>query len=166
MKTIPNRKLTNNFSLYEFIEAQLPPEAIALNWKHISEFKEAEYVKLANFLQSLRNSVNQQFRAENGGREIGMRITSGFRCKAWEHLRKRSGDSQHTIGAAADIQPTNCSPELAIKIMDYLYKKYYSRTTGHFGGFAIKRPDIEKGKIIRIGFLHYDLRGWTARWEY
>lgn len=165
MRTIPNRKITDNFSLYEFIEATLPAEAVALNWKHISEFREAEFIKLANFLQSLRNSINQQFRAENNGNEIGLRITSGFRCKAWERLRKRSGDSQHTI-AAADVQPTNCSPQLAVKIMDHLCKKYHPRTTGHFGGFAIKRPDIENGRILRIGFLHYDLRGWTARWEY
>lgn len=164
-KTIPNQKLTANFSLYEFIEATLPKEAVAMNWKHINEFREAEFIKLANFLQSLRNSINQQFRAENNGNEIGLQITSGFRCKAWEHFRKRSGNSQHTI-AAADIQPTNCPPQLAVKIMDYFFKKHNPRTGGHFGGFAIKRPEIKDGKIIRIGFLHYDLRGWVARWEY
>ena len=43
MRTIPNRQLTTNFSLYEFIEASPDnnQELIAMNWANIDEFNEA-----------------------------------------------------------------------------------------------------------------------------
>lgn len=164
MRTLPNRKLANNFSLYEFIEAQLPAEAIALNWQNIHEVKINEFERLAKFLQKIRDDVNQMFKARNDGKEIGLRITSGFRCEAWELLRHRSGNSMHCQLAAADVQSTNCPPELAVEILSYFYTKLM-RT--HEGGLAIKHPDYYKnGKVLRVGFLHFDLRGYRARWTY
>ena len=43
------------------------------------------------------------------------------------------------------------------------------------GGFAIKEPTFEKGKMINSGFVHIDnrypnrgekQRGWGTRWKY
>lgn len=164
MRTIPNRKLSPNFSLYEFIEAQLPAEAIALNWQHIHEMKIDEFERLAKFLQQIREDINQKYRAVNKGKEIALRITSGFRCKAWELIRTRSGNSMHCQLAAADVQPINCTPELAVEILSYFHTKLM-RT--HEGGLAIKHPDYYKdGRVLRIGFIHFDLRGYRARWTY
>lgn len=164
-RDLPNLKLTANFSLYEFIEAQLPPEAVELNWQHINEMDWPRIEQLANFLQNLRNDMNQVWRAANGGREIGIQITSGFRCKAWELIRKRPGSSQHCT-AAVDIQPTGCPPEMAAEILRYYHKKYKTGN-GWFGGLAIKDPEYDKsGRILKVGFLHFDQRGYNARWQY
>lgn len=165
MKTIPNKKLTDNFWLYEFIEANLPPEGIKMNWDNIDQFSEKEALKMAEFLQKIRELINIVFRDKNGNQEIGIRITSGWRCKEWELFRNRSGKSQHVI-CAADIQPTNCSNELAVEIIKYLYHVFSPRETGHKGGFAIKEPTYKDGQIVAVGFAHFDLRKSVARWEY
>jgi hypothetical protein len=166
MKNIPNEKLTDNFWLYEFIEA-LPPKGTEMNWKHIDEFSLSRCRMVAKQLQRRRNLINQVFKERNDGLEIGLKITSGFRCKAWEKYRKRDGNSQHTMSWAADVQPVNCSDELAVEIMQWLYKIDNPRNSdGHQGGFAIKLPTREKGNITSIGFLHYDCRTGMARWNY
>ena len=166
-KPIEDSQVTRSFRLYEFIEASLPVLAVKLNWKHINEFKQGEFQRLAEHLQCVRNVVNAEFRQGNGGREIGMRVTSGFRCLAWEILRGRPGTSQHTVLAAADIQPTGCPPLMAVEIIAWLNQKYGPRKTGHMGGFAIKKPTYNsQGKVVAVGFAHFDLRGYVARWEY
>lgn len=169
MKTIPDKKLTRNFSLYELIQSSLPPVAVQLNWKHIDEFmvNYNTWIKLADHLQAIRNMINSEFRIGNGDNEIGVHITSAFRCRKWEIRQKRNGSSQHCVGAAADIQPVGCSNRLAVDIMQWLYNKHWHRDGGHHGGFAIKQPTYtQKGTITLIGFLHYDLRGHVARWTY
>lgn len=162
-----NHKLSENFWLYEFIESQLPTRAIELNWLHIDEMRYDEFKKLAEYLQQIRNEVNSVFKDKNKQIEIGLNITSGFRCKAWEALRGRSGTSQHTVRAAADIQPINCDNELAVEILDWLFEQDKDREKGHQGGLAIKYPTRDKdGNILAVGFIHYDLRPHAARWEY
>jgi len=165
-RSIPNRKITANFSLYEFIEAQLPNIAVDLNWKHINEMNIRNYEFLAGFLQTLRDDINQTYQKHNNNKAINLTVTSGFRCKEWEHTRKRTGESQHCVGAAADVQPTNCSLKLSAKIMNDYYK-LFSPSTGWHGGFAIKLPEYDsKGNVLKPGFLHFDLRGSYARWTY
>jgi hypothetical protein len=165
MRTIRNKQLTLNFWLHEFIEAELPYDAVVLNWKHINEFSEERCLQIAQYIQKKRDYINSKFRAKNAGNEIKIKIMSGFRCIAWEILRKRDGKSQHTKSWAVDGQPDNCSPELAIEIIQHL-QEIDGPVNGHKGGFAIKKPEYKDGKIIKIGFVHYDLRGVIARWEY
>ncbi len=166
MRSLKNRNLSENFTLYEFIEARLPIEGVTLNWKNINEFRQQEYMKLAQVLQDVRYTVNSAFRAENKNKDIGLLITSGFRCKAWELIRGRNGTSQHTVAAAADIQPLGCSDELSAKIMKFLYDMEWHRERGHQGGFAVKWPTYQGGKMITRGFVHYDTRKAVARWTY
>lgn len=157
MKTYPNNKLTKNFFLYEFIEARMPFEAIAMNWQHIDQFNLEMYEKLALELEKIRKKINGAFSSDLELGEIGLRITSGFRCKEWELFRGRSGNSQHTI-CAVDLQPINCSQKQAIDIM-----RWISGELGHtwLGGLALHPPG-GKG----IGFVHLDTRGAKSRWEY
>jgi len=162
MKTLPDRKLTKNFSLYEFIEGQLPPQAIELNWRHLNEMDLAKIEQAAQHAQTIRDLINQEFKSDLSHKEIGLRITSGFRCRAWELAQGRSGNSQHTI-AAYDCQPTNCSNEQAVGILAWLHNRF-KRT--YVGGLAIKKPTVEKGKYTKVGFIHFDFRGHVARWEY
>jgi uncharacterized protein YcbK (DUF882 family) len=109
MKKYPNNKLTKNFYLYEFIEAQMPFEAIALNWKYIENEEVQQIERIALEVQKLRNLINLEIKSDLGFPEIGLRITSGYRCKEWELMQKRSGNSQHVTGGAVDIQAINCS---------------------------------------------------------
>jgi len=162
MRTLQNTQLTENFSLYEFIEGQLPPEGVAMNWKHIAEMEIVKLKQAAEHAQSIRDLVNTEFKSDNSYKEIGLRITSGWRCRAWELHQGRSGNSQHTI-AAYDAQPTNCSNEQAVAILAWLLNKY---KRSYVGGLASKKPSIANGRYVTIGFIHFDFRGKIARWEY
>jgi len=168
MRTIPNRPITRNFSLYELIESSLPSVAVKLNWQNIDQFMVnlQQWEALAHYLQTIRNMINSEFRSGNGGNEIGVHLTSAFRCRQWEIRQKRNGSSQHCVGAAADIQPSRCSNRMAVDIMQWLHQRHWPRDSGHHGGFAIKHPTYRNGIIILTGFLHYDLRGNVARWTY
>ncbi len=168
MKTIPNRNLTDNFTLYEFIEGQLPPQGIAMNWKNISEMDVDRYATVvAPHAQFIRNLINREFRNDLSNKEIGLQITSGWRCLDWEYFRNRSGKSQH-VHAAYDAQPIGCSKAMAVAIIAWLFAKYNDRKTGHSGGFAIKKPTRFKSKpgVEKVGFVHFDFRGYPARWDY
>lgn len=167
MRTITNIKLTDHFWLYEFIEGRaLPRKAIELNWKNIDQFNIEDAREEAKFLEGIREVTNLVFQPKNGGQEIGVRINSGWRCKEWELIQGRSGKSQH-VKIASDIVPTNCSNELAVEIINHLYHIYSPRTTGHKGGFAIKKPTYTDGNIVSVGFVHFDRRkDKNARWEY
>lgn len=137
-----------------------------MNWENISEFDIEKAQQIANLIQAKRDDINKAFKEKNKFQDIGLTITSGFRCKAWEAHQGRSGNSRHTQSDAMDIQPIKCSKELAVEILQYLFEKGKSTRTGHLGGFAIKKPSYKDGKVMAVGFLHYDLRGVYARWEY
>lgn len=162
MRTIPNRQLTKNFSLYEFIEGSLPPDGVALNWKNIHQMDISRIEEAAHHAQSIRDLINREFRSDLGHPEIGLRITSGWRCRDWELRMGRSGDSQHTI-AAYDAVPLLCSKNQAVSIIGFLYHRF---SRSYVGGFAIKKPTYEGGQIILPGFVHFDFRGKIARWVY
>lgn len=164
-----NINITPNFSLHEFIEASPnnDKEFKRIAWDNIGELNVVNAKKIINLTQAKRDYINRMFRADNGGKEIGLKITSGFRPLAWEKIKKRSGLSRHTQSDAIDFQPLNCSPELAVKIIQHLYDIDSDKVTGHQGGFAIKKPTIIGGSIRLVGFAHYDLRpGQPARWFY
>jgi hypothetical protein len=157
MKIYPNNKLTRNFYLYEFIEAQLPSEAIALNWQNIGTDIVQNIEVIALEAQRIRNTLNANFINDLGFPELGVRITSGYRCKQWELIRKRSGLSQHTTGGAIDFQIINCSRQQSIDLQQWIYKQYEDWK----GGLAIKYAEGDK-----LGFIHIDNRDGKARWIY
>ncbi|HMM12439.1 MAG TPA: hypothetical protein PKE03_10135 [Bacteroidales bacterium] len=161
-KTIPDRQLTQNFSLYEFIEGSLPPEGVALNWRHIHLMDMAKIEEVAKHAQTIRDLINREFKSDLGHTEIGLRIMSGWRCPEWELRMGRSGQSQHTI-AAYDATPILCSKNQAASIIGWLYHRF---SRSYVGGFAIKKPTFQDGKMILPGFVHFDFRGSIARWEY
>lgn len=161
MRKIADYQLTKNFRLYEFIEAQMPDEAIALNWKYFDPANIVRWELLALELEKMRKLINDNFKSDLNFPEIGIRIAAGYRCIEWELIRKRSGQSQHTI-CAADIQPVRCSREQAVKILHFVFSKYSEYWNG---GLALKSPS-KQGNILLIGFLHIDTRGKRARWSY
>ena len=156
MRHIPDKQITKHFRLYEFLEAQLPAEAVALNWKNVTIDTVLKAEELALELEKIRSLANSEFKSDLGFPEIGIRITSGYRCVEWEYIRKRSGDSQHTV-MAVDVQPINCSRKQAKEILQFVYDQY---SPWWEGGIAISKP---KNKI---GFIHIDKRIYKARWKY
>jgi hypothetical protein len=162
MRTIPNRQLTKNFSLHEFIEGKLPPEGVAMNWKNIAQMDIKKIEEAANHAQTIRDLINREFKSDTGAAELGLTITSGWRCKEWELKQGRSGNSQHLI-AAYDASPSNCSNKQSAAIIGWLYSRF-SRT--YNGGLAYLKPTIHNGQFITRGFIHFDFRGHIARWQY
>ena len=163
IRTKPNYKITKNFSFYEMMESSLPYEAVKLNWLNIDDYNPDNAVKIIEVAQSRRDLVNRQYKSDTSDKEIGFILTSAFRCLDWERIRKRSGASQHVKSLAVDIQPINCSDEMATDILQWLHNQDYSN---YEGGLALKKPTYKNRAIHRIGFLHYDARGFKARWSY
>ncbi len=168
MRTLTNSKLTPHFSRYEIIEGTvLPEEAKKMNWKNIKEYDETKFIPLLEDMEVLRSFINMLYKTDIGGRNIGLEITSGWRCREWELFRKRSGEGQHPI-AALDVRPTNCSAELSVQIMRRFHTMFWPRDNGYIGGYAIAFPSYNTGdgKLKTTGFLHLDKRGSVVRWTY
>ena len=166
-RSIPDRNLTKNFRLYEFIESHPTGslEFIKMNWRNISQFDQRKAYLMAEHMQWVRNLINERYRTSNNGAEIRIRITSAWRCMEWELKQGRNGSSEHTR-IAVDFQPQTFSPELAVRILDDLHKEWYDTTLGHQGGLAIKRHEMDANKrVIKLGFIHLDF-GPTRRWNY
>lgn len=177
MKRVVNEKLSEFFSRHEVLYASawfrdrhdVVHRLADVNHKHIDEYNEDAFIDLCQRMDVVRVHVNLAFKSDiDPDKHIGLKVTSGWRCHAWELLKGRSGTSQHVI-AALDVQPTNCSPELAIKIIAWMHKFYSSTVEGQGwpGGFAIARPKYnpKTNQLISIGFAHYDL-GRLRRWKY
>ncbi len=161
MRSIPNKQLTKNYTLWEMIEGQLPEKGREMNWKNIHEMDLDKITEAAKHAQTIRDLINKEFKLD-GVEEIKFIITSGWRCKEWELIQKRSGNSQHTK-AAYDAVPSGCSVLDAAAIIGWLYNRFYKN---YNGGFAIKRPTTKDGKMVSAGFVHFDFRGYIARWTY
>lgn len=147
-------KLTANFSLKEFIEGEMPKEAIKMNYDLISDEQRKNIGLIAEELQKLRDKTKAEF----GSKFTGFKITSGLRQKAWELKQKRSGNSQHVKGWAVDFQPI-CANEDYLIIFYWVFKQLENFN----GGVAQKKPNLKAGLK---GFIHLDLRGSRASWEY
>lgn len=161
IRTEKDFKLSENFSFYEFIEGTATSkEGHRMNWENIAQCDKEALRRMAARLEAVREDTNRKFVSDTGAKEIGLQVTSGWRCRAWELYRNRTGRSQHTIGAA-DVIPVNCSNEQRAEIMQYWEVKYLPRDSGWEGGFAIVLPKGDKH-----GFAHFDNRAKAARWTY
>lgn len=147
-------KLTANFTLEEFMEGELPKEAIKLNYDLITTEQRKNIGLIAEELQKLRDKTKAEF----GSKFSGFKITSGLRQREWELKQGRSGNSQHVKGWAVDFQPI-CDKEDYLIIFVWVFKQLERFK----GGVAQKKPDLSRGLK---GFIHLDLRGSVARWEY
>jgi len=154
-----NYKITDNFSLYDYMEgASMPQQAIELAWKHFTDANEAAIKAFMPELETIDARVKELF-----GNDKGVKITSGFRPKAWEILKGRPGTSQHTI-VAIDFDLTGFA---SVKDeSDAIAKLYKELDKTWKGGLAIKDPTYENGKITKSGFIHIDPRGFKTRWKY
>ena len=159
-----NRKITNNFWLHEFLTVNTNPKAFPINMEDV---KDSDIVKietiLAPFSQDIRDWVNEQFKAENNGIEIGLEIICAYRSVRWEKMQGREGKGTHPLAIAIDFKPLNCKD-------DNMYMRvFYSiaaKLVTSDGGFACKYPTYKSGKISNYGFIHKDFRNGFARWNY
>jgi uncharacterized protein YcbK (DUF882 family) len=95
--------------------------------------------ELAKNLEVLRKHLGQP-----------IRVTSGFRSR--EHNKKIGGEpnSYHILGMAADIQVAKIKPEDVAKAIELLITEGKIKQ----GGLGIYRT-----------WVHYDIRGFKARWK-
>jgi len=158
-----NEQIQPNYILDEFIRIHNVPAATVTNYQDIKpEHVERIKTVLAPFTQKLRGEINQQFKALNG-KEIGLRVVCGYRAERWDKMQGRSGAGEHPKANAIDILPVGCKDDAT-----YLTVFYWiaMKMATHNGGFAIKFPTFEGGKIKTFGFIHIDFRALPARWNY
>ena len=163
MSTRPNIKLSEHFTLYEIMHGtNLSAASAMLNWKaYDKEFKLDKWQRLCGAVEVVRAHMNDgryDHLKIDPTRDIGFEVTAGFRCMAHEKSKGRAGTSQHTVGAALDVQPTNVMRNEAVLILRELHA-HYNPTWG--GGLAIAKPRTKQS----IGFIHFDL-GKRRRWDY
>jgi hypothetical protein len=163
MSTRPNIRLSPNFTLYEIMHgSNISAASAMLNWKaYDKEFKLDKWRKLCEAVEVVRAWMNDgryDHLKIDTARDIGFRVTAGFRCLAHEKSKGRAGTSQHTVGAALDVQPTNVERNAALLILKELHAHYDMIWNG---GLAIAKPRTKQA----IGFIHFDLSS-RRRWEY
>ena len=136
-------KLTKNFNISEFIYSKFYN---TLNQNRVVfdfyEDKDLLYSvqKLASQLQVLRNYL-----------EAPVNINTAYRPKWYELSKSRTGNSQHTLGKAADITVEGYTPKEVYDAIELL---------------------ISKGEMLQGGlgsyntFTHYDIgfNGRKRRW--
>lgn len=95
---------------------------------------------LANNLQVIRDTINSP-----------IHINSGYRSP--EHNKSVGGSpkSQHLLGKAADITSRDYTPTQLYAIIE---------------GLILQNKISEGGLGLYNGFVHYDIRGTKARWDF
>jgi uncharacterized protein YcbK (DUF882 family) len=137
-------KLTKNFKSREFIYFDFFEDYqrdVIEDFNIDSEELLPNLQKLANQLQVLRDYIGKP-----------IYINAGFRPVWWEHLRGRSGSSQHTLCKAADIRVKGMTPDEVADTIEYL----------------ISNGDMLQGGLGRYdNFIHYDIgfNGKKRRWD-
>jgi uncharacterized protein YcbK (DUF882 family) len=95
--------------------------------------------KLAENLQVLRDMVKKP-----------IRVISGYRSKKYNTRIKGARRSQHMVAKAADIKISGMTPKEVKALVEDL-----------IGVGAMYRGGVGLYKT----FVHYDVRGWNARWQ-
>tara|TARA_R110000868_G_scaffold328820_1_gene589645 strand:- start:2630 stop:3049 length:420 start_codon:yes stop_codon:yes gene_type:complete len=136
-------KLTNNFTLEEFIESRFYTEEVQedvwTSYDNDCATLEPNLQRLAENLQVLRDHV---------GKSVIINIA--YRPAWYEIDMGRSGTSQHCLGKAADIVVSGMTPDEVVDTIEKL----------------IAEGKMSEGGLGRYNsFTHYDVRGTKARWD-
>lgn len=139
-----NQQLTKNFNLEEFVTAPFyNKKNQAKVWKSFEADKDTllpAVQELADNLQVLRDHINRP-----------VEVNIAYRPLWWEKKRGRSGNSQHVLCFAADIIVEGMSTERLREIILNL----------------IRDGKMKQGGVgIYDTFVHYDIRGTKARWDF
>jgi uncharacterized protein YcbK (DUF882 family) len=135
-------KLTNNFSLSEFLESRFfddkQQEKVNLEFQNNKTTLLPKVQELANNLQVLRDNL---------GSAISINIA--YRPKWYELSKGRSGNSRHCLCEAADI-----------KVQGFTTAQVRAKIEK-----LILSSEMIQGGIGKYNsFVHYDIRGIKARW--
>jgi uncharacterized protein YcbK (DUF882 family) len=136
-------KLTNNFTLEEFIESRFYTEEVQedvwTSYDNDCATLEPNLQRLAENLQVLRDHVGKSVIINIAYRPVWYEIDMG-----------RSGTSQHCLGKAADIVVSGMTPDEVVDTIEKL----------------IAEGKMSEGGLGRYNsFTHYDVRGTKARWD-
>ena len=104
----------------------------------------------AHILENVRNTAkNLQVLRDYLGKPV--HITSGYRSPSHNADEGGAKNSQHLKGTAADIYVPGMTPYQLAQVIEKL----------------IKAGKMDQGGLSvypSMGFVHYDTRGWRARW--
>lgn len=139
-----NYNLTQHFTLFEMVNAQMPKKCIDLNWQFITDKDIANLKLIAEEMENLRIYVNEP-----------LIIKSGFRCLEWEKYRGRSGNSQHRYGLAVDVSCSNLD-----KIYNYYKAQNWLGGLGDGRHLGFVHVDLRKPDSFQIK------KNCGARWSY
>lgn len=94
--------------------------------------------RLATALQTIRDEVNRP-----------ITITSGYRSPAHNRAVGGAPNSTHLVGTGADFRVSGMTPEAVVVIIERLISE---------------RRIPEGGLKAYANWIHYDIRGFRARW--
>lgn len=132
-------KLTKNIALWEAIEGtrkDSDPKKIEMAWATLQREHLYNLMRVARLWQLARDLYDKP-----------LIITSGYRPIAWEKIRGRSGNSQHTLGNAIDGYIDG------IDLVEVY--KFFQEILPNNGG---------RGLYLQEGFIHLDDRPVFAEW--
>jgi uncharacterized protein YcbK (DUF882 family) len=134
-------KLTNNFRLNEFLRS-----------KWFDKETQAKVISLYNNTDSIKHNIQKlacQLQTLRDHLSVPITINIAYRPVFYELSKGRSGNSQHTLGKAADIKVKGFTPQ---QIADEIEK-------------LIEKGDMLQGGLSAYStFVHYDIRKTKARW--
>ena len=134
-------KLTNNFRLNEFLRS-----------KWFDKETQAKVIMLYNNTDSIKHNIQKlacQLQTLRDHLSVPITINIAYRPVFYELSKGRSGNSQHTLGKAADIKVKGFTPQ---QIADEIEK-------------LIEKGDMLQGGLSAYStFVHYDIRKTRARW--
>lgn len=135
---IKTMQLTKNFKLEEFEVAHSAAEnGFSIFVNKVPDYLIQDVTSLAMNLQKIRDEIKEP-----------IKITSGYRMPLYNKKVGGSKGSYHTKGLAADLI-TDISPKDLKDVIEVL----------------ISKGEISQGGIgLYKTFLHYDIRGYSARW--
>tara|TARA_R110000824_G_scaffold150209_6_gene320744 strand:+ start:3574 stop:3978 length:405 start_codon:yes stop_codon:yes gene_type:complete len=124
-------------------------EQLSKNFKK-SEFKCRDGTAVPTDLMSDLEELVENLQIIRDHIEKPMRIISGYRTPKYNRRIGGARKSQHMKAKAADIVVRGIKPKELREIITNL----------------IKEGKIKKGGVgLYTSFVHYDTRGWNARWK-
>jgi len=135
------KQLTKNFNLSEFLYS-----------KWFDKETQTKVISLYNNTDSIKHNIQKlacQLQTLRDHLSVPITINIAYRPVFYELSKGRSGNSQHTLGKAADIKVKGFTPQ---QIADEIEK-------------LIEKGDMLQGGLSAYStFVHYDIRKTKARW--
>jgi len=115
----------------------------------LSEFESNDGAEMPKDVFENINIVAEQLQELRDIVCVPIKVTSGYRSPEHNEAVGGVSDSQHLTGKASDIQVEGYSPEQVYNLLNEM----------------MNNGEVEQGGLgLYDTFVHYDIRGYRARW--